>query len=918
MDSQCSVRFDVPDSEPERNESARGEANLHDISIDMQNVNGAGDGAGADDPLSRPQTPAMRCISEPTIEVTSGSQTNKADVAALVGLVDGQSPCRPDRDIYARRKSLPANLHHSDGSAQSSKRTSRANSIGFRASRCSSVDSEMSSLHNWFKKAGTSIGGILGVSSNNNHNDDISNCDGGSFYDPGVRDAFDSPGRDSIGSNVFNDVFSASAKKQSDMERFGDIFEDFDENSTGYVTVEELRALFFRAGHDPGIVPKLLNGRSQRTGRVTKEEFQRLCLEDQGSKTFRSVMSALAVVDDQQAQSPKDSIAGRRTSVFHADRKNFYIKGMERYQRVGLQRLVMDPNGWAVRIRHSVISVLLIYSSLTVPFFLAFQEQLTWDLGEINWQDTIIANVDLAVDVIFLLEVFLTFLTAYEDRFGDMVYDNRKITVNYVKKWFFFDFISSIPFLYFLPSTCDACGNERGVGSIFAFPHVGKAALRVIRIFSLVKLFRVFKTCGKISGWCAANTRDGFAYARSAGQVMVVQGSAYRYGDARGPSTGKLDSMFKTFFVFLLIVHVWACMWVFIAHIRADGHTTWIEVLQSGETIEGPYDPDIANIYVNAMYWVVMTLTTVGYGDIDISPRNNLERMFAVVTMVFAFIMYGIVVATISNITNALQRRSDELRDKLQEMSVFARQVRLDPALYYKIRRFIEVKHHDGFEELDQVHTENSSFLINELPWRLRHQMIANMHEGRHLALRLLKEVKSPEFVCQIVPCMRCVMYQPNEMLYETQDYAELVYCVVEGDVGLVLAAEKKDPENQDGDESPGGFRGLNRNRTKDFEAPFELYTSNDTVGECEVILNLPRLTGATALESEATVLVLHKRDLCRALAEFPSVADYLQRRVCRHYQNIRRRIDYRMAKRGEVDSRKIIIFQINYVSTFN
>ena len=56
--------------------------------------------------------------------------------------------------------------------------------------------------------------------------------------------------------------------------------------------------------------------------------------------------------------------------------------------------------------------------------------------------------------------------------------------------------------------------------------------------------------------------------------------------------------------------------------------------------------------YIISLYWSAATTTTVGYGDI--SPVNELERVFALVVMMVGVLLYGYTLgslaATITNI----------------------------------------------------------------------------------------------------------------------------------------------------------------------------------------------------------------------------------------------------------------------------
>ncbi|MGL4325748.1 MAG: ion transporter, partial [Beijerinckiaceae bacterium] len=73
-------------------------------------------------------------------------------------------------------------------------------------------------------------------------------------------------------------------------------------------------------------------------------------------------------------------------------------------------------------------------------------------------------------------------------------------------------------------------------------------------------------------------------------------------------------------------------------------------VLVSGSTmymVEGAQQPDKLGTIPDGMYWAIITLTTVGYGDI--SPITPLGKVVASITALFGLAMVALPVAIIAN-----------------------------------------------------------------------------------------------------------------------------------------------------------------------------------------------------------------------------------------------------------------------------
>ena len=52
----------------------------------------------------------------------------------------------------------------------------------------------------------------------------------------------------------------------------------------------------------------------------------------------------------------------------------------------------------------------------------------------------------MIVDSMFILDIIITFNSAYIDEADQLVTERKKIAVKYLKSWFFVDLISSFPF----------------------------------------------------------------------------------------------------------------------------------------------------------------------------------------------------------------------------------------------------------------------------------------------------------------------------------------------------------------------------------------------------------------------------------------------------------------------------------------
>lgn len=98
---------------------------------------------------------------------------------------------------------------------------------------------------------------------------------------------------------------------------------------------------------------------------------------------------------------------------------------------------------------------------------------------------------------------------------------------------------------------------------------------------------------------------------------MVKEGSKIvRYLN----ETFKLSAGHERLFIFVLLImlftHVVGCMWLFLARLNDFGPDTWVARY-------GYIDTDDADMYLICIYYILTTITTVGYGDITGFTRSE-------------------------------------------------------------------------------------------------------------------------------------------------------------------------------------------------------------------------------------------------------------------------------------------------------
>lgn len=213
------------------------------------------------------------------------------------------------------------------------------------------------------------------------------------------------------------------------------------------------------------------------------------------------------------------------------------------------------------------------------------------------WGDT--STIIYFIDLFFLTDIFLNLKTTYFHQ-GIEITDPNKISKQYFKNDFYIDFISILPFdLLFIHN------KEQYFLTIPLY-----------LIFRLNRLLRLFKIRTISKRWSKA-------FHINKGYIRI----------------------FKVFFIVCCFIHFIACAW-FIAG-KGTQHLSSSWALTSNIL-----NLDWFTQYIRSIYWTVTTATTVGYGDI--TPQNNVEYIFTILTMGFGASLYAFFIGNIAALISSI------------------------------------------------------------------------------------------------------------------------------------------------------------------------------------------------------------------------------------------------------------------------
>lgn len=287
------------------------------------------------------------------------------------------------------------------------------------------------------------------------------------------------------------------------------------------------------------------------------------------------------------------------------------------------------------------IIILIFYTATVTPYLMSFHDDPPADAPTDVWR-----VMEVIIDAVFIADIFINFISAFERRDGTYEYSLKKIAVNYLTGFFSVDLMASIPF------TDLVGGAEEEVEAAGQQSTGGPKANSLIKLARLQRLYRLMRIIRIVKLLNVDN------YSRSLSRTV----SKYKIGN-------QISRMFKIVGLIMLTSHLFSCFFYMAAKFQDFSPATWV-------VSKGFENDNEFKLYQRAVYWSFQTLTTVGYGDFG--AITSYEMLVTIVWMGIGVAIYSIVVGSLTSLISDEYFSNENLAMKLKALEQFREESDLD------------------------------------------------------------------------------------------------------------------------------------------------------------------------------------------------------------------------------------------------
>ncbi|KAL4434574.1 hypothetical protein ABPG74_007358 [Tetrahymena malaccensis] len=383
---------------------------------------------------------------------------------------------------------------------------------------------------------------------------------------------------------------------------------------------------------------------------------------------------------------------------------------------ISLMKNILDP-----------IPVILPYNNFSLGWDLIILILILINVIKIPYElsfndgDFSVGIISYVSRAIFFLDFFMMFNTAFYEN-GVLEKQRSKIFLHFLKKRLVIE------------------------GCTYACLWFNPFGIKLFRIFFLIKFLQFYDTIEKLAEAFQLSYKYNFIVKLIVLLIEVV-----------------------------LLCHLFACIWYSIGNYEVNNGTgaNWISKFSADNNIQ--YQQ-----YIDSIYFSVVTIGTIGYGDIV--PVTTLEKGCLTAMAIFSCGIFAYILSNIQNVYREYQMKQEGYLNKLIKLNNYMFNREVNPNLQQMARKYLEYVHQQGFQQ-----GVMPCDTLNSLSSSLRQEIKEDIFKKSINNIKFLQQY-SNQLKIQLSRKMSEVNYGPDEFIMKKgQQQQPRLYFILKGQVEVCL-----------------------------------------------------------------------------------------------------------------------------------
>ena len=389
-----------------------------------------------------------------------------------------------------------------------------------------------------------------------------------------------------------------------------------------------------------------------------------------------------------------------------------------------------------------IFDILLLIFSLYNVFFIPLK------LAEKKYfcknENNLYIITQIITEILFILDLIISFFRSYYDYEYKKVIITSQIVKYYLTNGFFTDLIFGIPSYSINRKLCE---NKNSNYEDKLSLTTSEILLNILLVLKILKIFKILNH--------KKNKIIELIYEKISDYWLLEQ----------------IIDMLIYFLKIFSILHTLICVHIFLGEQNVPNWMIHIDI----------QNENLITKYISSFYFIIETMTTVGYGDIV--SISFLEICFQIILLSIGIVSYSFIVTKFGNYIMKKGKEEIELDEKKLQLEQIRIKYPLMPfKLYMKIQDYFIKK----AKNKTNIKYEAKQ-LINDLPEQIRNELSLIVNKDIIDNFIIFKNCKNTDFITKTISCFKQTIFKKETILIKEGQLIENIIFVKDG--RLILEA---------------------------------------------------------------------------------------------------------------------------------